>query len=282
MRCEIPESWEVVNIGRRYLVFAEESAPIMEIKWGQIRGKFSHRAQLRRLAVQQRKKFGKNLKEVPLPPEWRNSLSEFTSVAFSWHSQTTSGFGAVLYCPTCKTATLIQFFQKHSDHSTFMVQHILGSFRDHSRDNRFIWALFDIRAVIPAEFDLIKYRFDAGQYELIFSYGKQRITLWRWGPASALLQKRNLEEFAQMVTRFAPQKTVAAVRSDPDLVEWGQMPSTPWWTRWPNRRLLGHAHTYHRFWHLREKNRILGVKIEGKQSIDSAFIDSICAGYGSV
>lgn len=282
VRCEIPDSWEVVKIGRRYLMFAEKSAPMMEIKWGQIRGKFSHHSQLRRLAMQQRKKFGKTLKEIPLPPEWRTPLSEFISVAFSWHSQTISGSGAVLYCPTCKTATLMQFFQKHSAHSTALVQHILGSFQDHSRDNRVIWALFDIRALIPAEFDLIKYRFDAGQYELIFSYKKQKITLWRWVPASVLLHKQNLEEFAHRVTRFALKKTVAPVRADPDWVEWEVLPSTPWWSRWRSRRLLGHAPTYYRFWHLREKNRIFGVKIEGKQAIDSEFVNSICAGYGSV
>ena len=94
---KVPGSWTVAKTGRRYLLLEETSEPVMEIKWGQIKGRFSHRSQLRRLAVQHRKKIGKAIKEIPLPTAWKTPLSAFITVAFSWHGQSLNGFGAVLY-----------------------------------------------------------------------------------------------------------------------------------------------------------------------------------------
>jgi len=282
VRCETPDSWDVVKIGPRYLMFAEKSEPVMEVKWGQIKGKFSHQSHLRRLAAQHRKKFGNTLKEVPLPPDWKRILSGFSSVAFSWHSHGTNGLGAVLYCSTCKTATLIQFFRRDPNQATAIALDILTSFRDHYQGDRVTWALFDIRATLPAAFELIKYRFDAGHYELIFSRKKQKITLWRWVPASVLLQNRNLKEFASMVTRFDLKKPIPAVKAAIDSVEWSTSPPNTWGSRLRGGELINQVYTCYRFWRLAEKNRILGVKIEGNRSIDFMFFDGICAGYETV
>lgn len=282
VRCEVPDYWEVAEIGPRYLMFADKSEPVMEIKWDRIKGRFSHRSQLRRLAVQHRKKFGEIVKEVSLPSEWKTLLNDFRSVAFSWHCTAISGLGAVLYCQACKTATLIQFFQIASNHPETVAHHILGSFQDHPQDNQMIWALYDIRALIPVEFDLIKYRFDAGYYELVFSNKKLKITLGRWGPASTLLRNRDLEEFATMMTRHPSQKPFPAVRIDPDSVEWVVSSPATWLARMRNIGLHKASSECHRFWHLKEKNRILGVKIEGKKSIDAAFFNRICDDYGSI
>jgi hypothetical protein len=282
VRCEIPDYWEVAELGPRYLMFADKSELVLEIKWERIKGRFSHRSQLRRLAVQHRKKFGKTIKEVPFPSEWKTLLSDFSSVAFSWHGTAISGLGAILYCQVCKTATLIQFFQIASRHPETVAHHILGSFQDHPQDNQVIWALYDIRVLIPVEFDLIKYSFDAGCYELVFSNKKLKITLGRWGPASALLRNRNLEEFATMMTRHPSQKPYPAVRIGPDAVEWVVSPPATWLARMGIIGLHKASNARHRFWHLKEKNRILGVKIEGKKSVDAEFFDRICDDYGSI
>ncbi len=279
IRCETPDSWEVVKIGPRYLMLAEKSESVMEVKWGQIKGRFSHQSHLRRLAAQHRKKFGNTLTEVPLPPDWKGILSGFSSVAFSWHSQGIHGLGAVLYCSVCKTATLIQFFHKDSNQAAAIARCILTSFRDHHRGDRATWALFDIRATLPAEFSLTKYRFDAGHYELMFSHKKQKITLWRWAPSSVLLQNRSLGEFARVVTRFDLNQPISAVRAGIDSVEWRTKPPKTWGSRLRSGGLISQAHSCCRFWHLGEKNRILGVKIEGGRSIDFEFLDGICAGY---
>ena len=282
VRCELPNSWEVTEIGPRYLVFANQSEPVMEIKWDQIKGRFSHKKQLRRLEARHRKKIGKIVKEIPLPAEWKTLLKDFRSIAFSWHGSAISGLGAVLYCQACKTATLIQFFQLNSNHLETVVHHILGSFQDHPRDNQVVWALYDIRARIPIGFDLIKYRFDAGYYELVFSTKKQKITLGRWGPASALLRDRSLEKFASMVAHHPSQKPIPAVRIGPDSIEWVISRPATWLARIQNLGWHRASNVRHRFWYVNQKNRIFGVKVEGKKTVDTVFFDRICEDFESI
>jgi hypothetical protein len=255
VRCEIPDYWDVAEIGPRYLMFADK---------------------------QHKKKFGKTVKKVTLPSEWKTLLNDFSSVAFSWHGTAIRGLGAILYCPACKTATLIQFFQVAPKHPDTVAHHILGSFQDHPQDNQGIWALYDIRALIPVEFNLIKYRFDAGYYELVFSNKKLKITLGRWGPASALLRNRDLEEFATMMSRHPSREPLPAVRTDPDAVEWVVSRPATWLARMRNIGWHKVNSGCHRFWHLKEKNRIFGVKIEGKKMVDAVFFDRICDDYGSI
>jgi hypothetical protein len=281
-RCEIPNHWEVAEMGPRYLMFADKSEPVMEIKWDRIKGRFSHRTQLRRLAVQNRKKFGKIVKEVPLPSKWQTLLNDFKSIAFSWHGTAIGGHGAILFCPVCKTATLIQFFQIASKSPETVAHHILGSFQDHPRDNRVMWALYDIRALIPVDYDLVNYRFDAGFYELEFSNKKLKITLGRWGPASVLLRNRDLEEFATMMIRHPTPKQVPAMKIGPDSVEWVVSRPETWPARIRNMGRNKASCAYQRVWHLKEKNRILGVRVEGKKSVDAAFFYRICDDYGVV
>ena len=254
----------------------------MEIKWDRVRGRFSHRSQLRRLAVQHKKKFGNIVTEVPLPSEWKIHLHDYTSSAFSWRGKTIRGKGAILHCQKCNTATLIQFFQTAANPPKYIAHRILGSFRDHPRDNRLMWSLYDIRARIPVEFNLISYRFEAGYYELVFSNKKHKITLGRWGPASALLRNRNLEEFAAMITRHSSQKAFQTVKISPAAVDCVVSPPATVLAPLANIGQRKAASSCQRFWHQAEKNRILGVRIEGKKLVDAAFFDRICGDYQSV
>lgn len=251
----------------------------MEIKWAPVKGRFSHRSQLRRLAVQCRKKIGKTITEEPLPASWKTPLSAFRAVAFSWQDQSLNGFGAVLFCSSCKTATLIQFFQKDSTHPPSIVPHILNTFQDHPRENKTLWALFDIRALIPSEFNLCTSRFDPGYFELVFLYKSQKITLQRWGPASVLLQNRDLEEFAREAGDYPSNAPRSAVSVGPGRVEWRGTLVASWRSRLYSRILRKPACVLQRFWHIKEKNRILGVKLEAKKSVDQRLVNGICRGY---
>ena len=282
IRCEIRNHWEIAEIGPRYLMFADESEPVMEVKWGPVRGRFSHRSQLRRLAVQHRKKFGNIVKEISLPSEWKTHLNNFKSIAFSWRGSAISGTGAIILCQKCNTATLIQFFQTDAKPAKNTSQRVLGSFRDHPGDSRVFWSLYDIRALIPVEFELKSYRFDAGHYELVFLDKRRKITLGRWGPASALLRNRNLEEFAAMTARRSSQKDFQVINSGPNAVDCIISPPATWRARMGNIGQSKAASTRHRFWHLEEKNRILGVRIEGKKPVDARYFDRICDDYRSV
>jgi hypothetical protein len=158
----------------------------------------------------------------------------------------------------------------------------MSSFRDHPRDNHVIWSLFDIRARIPFDFNMISYRFEAGYYELVFSNKKHKITLGRWGPASAHLRNRNLEEFAVTTTRDSSQNAFQTVKIGPTAVDCVVSPPATLLTPLANigRRKAGSS--CHRFLHLVEKNRILGIKIEGKKPVDTAFFERICGDFQSV
>jgi hypothetical protein len=282
VRCKVPASWEVSKTGRRYLLLEEKSEPVMEIKWAQVKGRFSHRSQLRRLAVQHRKKIEQTIKEVPIPAGWKTTLSAFRAVAFSWHGQSLNGFGAVLFCSSCKTATLIQFFRRDSTHPPSLVSHIMNTFRDHPRNNQILWALFDIRALIPAEFNLCAYRFDPGHFELVFLHKSRKITLQRWGPASVLLRNRELEEFAREAGDFPSNSPMLAVLNGFGSVEWhGSLAGTRW-SRLRSCILRKPSCVFQRFWHVKEKNRILGVRVDAKKPVDQRWANRICRDYESV
>ena len=282
VRFEMPASWEVEKIGNRYLMIVKNSKPMLELKWGRVKGKFSHRSQLRRLATSHRKHIGKTVKEDRLRPAWEKALSGYEAAAFSWHSNTIGGLGAVIYCSKCKNATLIQFFLKDLDSIKLVSRHVLGSFQDHRQDNQILWSIFDIRAIIPAEFKLVHHRFDAGEFELTFASKKHKITLQRWGLASILLRNSDLDAFAKKMARFSIGKTASKLKSGPFSVEWEASLPTNQWTRLRQRIKSGPNYQRIRIWYLEEKNRILSVKIEGKTKIGSDFFNRICDAYESL
>jgi hypothetical protein len=278
----MPANWEVEKIGNRYLMIAEKSKPMLELKWGRVKGKFSHQSQLRRIADQNRKAIVKSVKKDPLPPDWKKALDGFEAAAFSWQSNTIGGFGAVLYCPTCKNATLIQFFLKDLDSIKHASRQLLRSFQDHRRDNQTIWSIFDIRAMIPSEFKLVHHRFEAGEFELSFANKTLKITLQRWGPASILLRNSNLAEFAKKVAHFSTPKTDSELKIGPTSVEWQISHPNSQWARLWYRIKPKFSYRCIRFWYLEEKNRILSVRIEGKTEIDPDFFNRICDAYESL
>lgn len=178
-----PATWQVGKIGPRYLMLEVGSASVLEVKWGRIKGVFSHQMQLRRLAALQGKELRESVRQRPLPAAWKKALGKYEATGFSWRGETVGGVGVLLYCPTCQNATLIQFYGKGSNQTGEISERLLASFRDHRQDNQVIWSLFDIRATIPEKFQLIRHRFEAGKFELAFAWGGQKITLHRWGPA---------------------------------------------------------------------------------------------------
>jgi hypothetical protein len=199
----------VGKIGAHYLMLEEESGPVLEVKWGEVRGSFSHQDHLRRLAALHGKELGESVKQCPLPAAWEKALGKFEATGFSWHGKRVGGMGVLLYCSTCHNATLIQFYQKGSSQTEKIAQRLLTSFRDHRQDNQVIWSLFDIRATIPEKFRLVRHRFEAGEFELAFASGGQKITLHRWGPASILLSGRDLVQFARTMLPHPQGEQVA-------------------------------------------------------------------------
>ena len=281
VRFKIPPDWQPGQIGIRYLLFEDENGPAMEIKWTPVKGKFSREAHLKRLASLQKKRVGKSIKAEPVSAEWEAALSHFEASEFSWKSDSTHGRGVILFCATCRNASLIQFFYKSPPKIDLIATNMLNSFRDHRDDGQVLWSAYDIRALIPETFELKYHRFEAGHYQLSFADGGQQIILYRWAPASVLLSNQDLTQFARSVADFRKTEPVTGKMDGCDTVEWSASPASDWGRRLS--RFKGNA-SYHwlGLWHLEAKNRILGVHAKGKTPLDTEVLDGICTHYETI
>ena len=158
---------------------------------------------------------------------------------------------------------------------------ILESFKDHRDDGQTDWSVFDILATLPDKFMLKHHRFQPGNYALEFSDGKQIIHLLRWAPASAFLNRQTLFQFAEAITHIAQTDFSSGQVNKHPAVEGYLMPSVKN-NRWFQRLLSNPVFQVWRFWHLAEKNRILGIKIEGNEAIDPHLTNTICKSYDSL
>jgi len=282
IRFMAPPDWQVGKIGARYLMLEEESGPVLEVKWGRVKGSFSHHDHLRRLAAFQGRELRESVRQRPLPAAWKKALGKYEVTGFSWRGRTVGGMGVLLYCSTCQNATLIQFYKKGSDQREKSPQRLLASFRDHRQDNQIIWSLFDIRATIPEKFQLVRHRFEAGEFELAFAFGRQKITLHRWGPASIFLSGRDLVQFARTILPHHQEEPHPVIGVGGKVVEWSAKPPSTRYDHWWSWVREKSSFQWARLWHVEGKNRILAVRAEGKEAIDLRLLERICAGYESL
>ena len=281
IRFQAPAEWQLAQIGARHLVLEDEATPVMEIKWAKVKGKFSHRTHLKRLTSLQKKQVRKTFKTESIPADWEAALTNFQVSGFSWHADTTRGHGVILFCPSCRNATLIQFFQPKSVENIRVSSQVLDSFRDHRPDGQVLWSAYDIRAIVPQAYQLKRHRFEAGKFELDFADGRQHICLHRWSLASVLLAEQDLVELAAAVAGFKEPEPVAGNMNGCATAEWSLAPKTDW-QRWLGRFKHKSSYYWLGLWHLEEKNRILGVRAEGKKPLDTELLDRICTHYESI
>jgi hypothetical protein len=281
VRFKIPPEWQLSQIGIRYLLIEDEFGPAMEIKWTPVKGKFSHQAHLKRLASLQKKQTRKSIQPRSVSAAWETALADFETSEFSWKSDSIHGRGVILFCPTCHNASLIQFFHKAPPKIDLVATNVLNSFRDHRSDDQILWSAYDIRALVPGTFELKHHRFEAGRYELDFENRGQHIILYRWAPASVLLSKQDLVQFTRSVANFSKTEPVAGKMNGCDTVEWSVTPASGW-GRWMSRFLGKASYYWLGIWHLEDKNRILGVRAEGKKPLDTELLDRICSRYETI
>ena len=281
VRFKIPSDWQLGQIGIRYLLIEDTSGPAMEIKWTPIKGKFSHQTHLKRLTSLQKRQVRKSMRPEPLSDQWEAALSDFEASEFSWESESSHGRGVILFCATCRNASLIQFFHKNPLQNKTIESNVLNSFHDHRSDDQILWSAYDIRALMPETFELKHHRFEAGRYELDFADRGQHIILYRWAPASILLSKQDLVQFARSVANFSKTEPVAGKMNGCDTVEWSTSPASDW-GRWLSRFSAKASYYWMGIWHLEAKNRILGIRAEGKKPLDTELLESICSHYESI
>ncbi len=250
----------------------------MEIKWGPIKGKFSLQKHLKRLAAHHTKQLKKAFQQCALPSEWANSLGAFQKAGFKWKAETSNGRGVILFCPVCRNATLIQFFDQGSRKTDRISINMLKSFRDHRNSGHTLWAVYDIRAVIPDRFNLAHHQFKPGNFHLTFTSGRQNLHLFRWAPASAFLSKINLAQFAKISLGLDDDHLESFNTQGYETVEWKSAPKGGW-LGYTGRLKGANNFQWIRLWVLQEKNRIVGIKVDDKRPLDQSMIKDICSTY---
>ena len=273
----VPSSWELGWIGTRHLFFENHAGPAMEIKWEPVKGRFSHRSHLKKLIAGQKKHPGKRIGNWRLPDSWVNALANFNAQGFSWQSHTENGRGAVLFCPSCKTALMCQFFNI-SDQVDETSLDVLRSLRDHRNDDQTAWTVFDIHAQLPKVFRLTDYRFRPGVYELAFSDGRQTAKLYRWAPASAFLAQTDLLRFTASTLELKREKLVGTSCLGHPAVEW-RSTTMAGKNNWLYRFRQKPVFHWVRAWHVPEKNRILGIRLDGSKPLDTNIMAALCVNY---
>ena len=274
----VPSTWELGRIDTRHLLFDNHAGPVMEIKWGPVKGHFSHRSHLKKLIAQQKHHPDKNLEEWHLPPTWESALSNFIAKGFSWQSGAENGRGAILFCPSCKTAVMFQVFNI-ADHMTGeAILKTLKSLQDHRNDDQTAWIVFDIHALLPRAFQLDDYQFKPGNYTLAFTDGFQTVKLFRWAPASAFLSQADLSQFAANALEFNRENLVTTSFLEHPAVEW-RSNIISGRHNWLYRFKQKQAFHWVRVWHVAEKNRILGIRLDSKKPVDTDMMTEICINY---
>lgn len=286
VRLETPFTWQPGEIGRRYLLFEDRGRPVLELKWGKIKGRFNPDQVMRKLAPARRRQRPGIFEQWSPPDPLQKALAAYQFHGFGWKTSHISAKGLLLYCPLCKTATLIQFLKQNDggDGDGRINSHILRSFRDHGEDGRHLWALYDICARVPEAFTLVDFHFHPGYFALHFEQARQQLSLRRWSPAGVILGRQSLEVFATGNMAPAERGQEVRIRTGNSAVDGALLPvatSIPG-LGWIGRRLKRNRYQLWRVWHDTANNRILAVSLQDTRAIDKQWFHQMVSSYGTV
>jgi hypothetical protein len=263
LQFSIPITWELVWVDSHHLTFDSHGSPALEIKWAPIKGRYSHRTQLKKLTKGHNAHPGKTISNWQLPASWKQALAQYSCQGFCWQTDSNSGHGATLYCPVCNQAVIFQIFDINKHLSDPHVLNFLKTLTDHREDGFLAWKVFDIQARLPQSLRLNHYQFKPGNHQLALSDKSIKVRLYRWAPASALLANSSLAAFAakalpvsaEQLNNTSTQGFPAVEMRPPGvsgwyrpLVRWGIKPALKW--------VL--------VWHIEKSSRILGISLESK------------------
>jgi len=279
----VPSNWEVSSLATSYVQLDDATMPVLELKWQSVKGHFSHKNYLKKLAQQSKTSPGLNFKEVPTPEQWQEALPSFTVRSFVWQTSQIGGEGVILYCPDCRTASLLQFYQKKGRDDSATQFEVLRSFQDHCEDGIVTWSLFGLSALIPKRFELVDHRFQPGHYRLEFQCRMEHLYLNRWGPADLLIKEGGLLQWFEKSCRelhWCKSATIRQYTYKGCSALYGQSKGSNTtiknlWARITRRQ----PNSWIRIWHLSSPNQILGVASLGLNPPDECVLEEICRNY---
>lgn len=270
----LPRQWQPTVILHDYLFFEHEGRPVFEIKWRHAGRRFAPEDVLLSIGKTLRHDHS-SLREWKVPPALAGLAGPFTVTGFQMREGTLDSRGLLLYCPECRRATLLRVYgEANGDGRTLDL--ILASFADHADGDDLLWAVYDIRCLLPARARLAAHEFQAGRYILTFSLDDTRLTLFRFKPAAVLLRNRDLPAFGAQLAGTARRSGSPC----PDASTWVESASGP--GRLIRRLQRKPVWSWLKLWHIPEENVILAVKGEGKKGRpDTALLENITRRYAA-
>lgn len=275
IRLDIPADWETSQLALDYGLLEVDHRPALEFKTARLKRRCAPARLMRLLRQHAPNRRRLQLKPIALPQNWQAGLAGFETQAFAWQGPQLSGCGLTIYCPTCRRATLLQFFEG-AGRAPIPVAPILASLRDHGQDQGPNVAVYDIRACVPPDLPLQSFTFAIGHFELIFGHRRARTTLWRWSPADIALSHSGgtLPQFAARNHLLPGKPPAPEPRATPGGCEW-RWPAAA--ASWPRPLFFRMTPRALRLWHLPHANRLLAVRAEGGVATET--FEAICDGY---
>jgi len=272
----VPSSWETGQLDDGYALLEYDLRPVLEIKTAVIRGRFSFRRHLNQLARQGGKRLPLDMPLASPAAHWPEFPAEARVQTFAWQAGQVCAKGLLYYCRRCRRATLIQFF----DQGRNAIPLVLPTFRDHAHPSGPTIAIYDIQATLPARFGLTRFRFDAGQFEIVFGHSREIASLWRWSPADILLERQGgcLDRFARSNGLLPAAAAAGVPRHEGREWLWREKAGPSW-----RNLLLNSPRSSHhalRIWYRQDANRLLAVKTENIDHEEE--FERICRNYGII
>jgi hypothetical protein len=269
------------------MLLEHQGFPVLELKWNNIKGKFSTEKHLKRLKFDfQKQQIGQEISPWLIPPDWHDVLRSHEVTGFQWEGNLFAGKGLILFCKDCRCATLLQFYvHRDSRKDKFNSIHqleILSSFQDHPPNGLYLWSVFDIRTLLPQHYKLFRHSFSPGAFELTFNTGICQVSFYRWSPASVILLENDLQGFAEKVFPFKSCRPVSELSEGFEAIELESFPPLSLWRKWRQKLRKKPIFKWARVWHISSANRILAVKAESDKPMDFELLNSICTEYGII
>lgn len=259
---QVPPSWSPAVLDKHYLLVEDDHGPVMEVKWGWIRGQLSFDKVYRKLSRELKGADfysggggdsagdAKGSAASTIPSRWAEAVAELearlagqevTAQPIFWRIREhiddelparniTAGRGAIVHSSTSGLAWMIQFYEAGGRSMAEEAVSVLHSLRIPEPDHWLPWELFGIRFRTPPWLELAEHSFKAGRFRLEFKRrgwkSPTRLILERVGPARAVLKGRGLRDWAEAyyTKELRSLRIVDATRSSVE-VRWQKPPS---------------------------------------------------------
>ena len=190
IRLTVPGTWEVHLGGDNHLIFEEDFAPVLEIRWQKVRKRRGNQS----LSILKRiKKTVTALHELTLPSEWSFLKDRYDVTCYGESDHLPFNTG-VCICKQCQSLLLFQLSNRKKRTEPPLIKCMKSLSCQCAPDETNFWALQDFQLQLPSGYSLIDYSFAPGLTRISFRGPHCILHTCKLGPADARLAIQPLDE----------------------------------------------------------------------------------------